>query len=95
MYVIFWLTQSKPGPDPKFMKWFTVRIQSKFNKSHHSPDPVQSKTSPMLISARHCKTPMKMKNKIDSIGSYVWLFLLDFPQTEIACWNSVYVSKIR
>jgi len=38
---------------------------------------------------------MKMKNKIDSIGSYVWLFLLDFPQTEIACWNSVYVSKIR
>ena len=35
--------------------------------------------------ASNCKTPMK--SKIVSIGSYVWLFLLDFPQTEIACWN--------
>ena len=29
------------------------------------------------------QTPMK--SKIVSFGSYVWLFLLDFPQTEIAC----------
>jgi len=33
--------------------------------------------------ARYRKTPMK--SKIVSFGSYVWLFLLDFPQTEIAC----------
>jgi len=33
--------------------------------------------------ARYCKTPMK--SKIVNFGSYVWLFLPDFPQTEIAC----------
>ena len=44
------LTQSKPGPDPKFVKHFAFRIQSKINKIGHSPDPVQSKSSPMLIS---------------------------------------------
>jgi len=33
--------------------------------------------------ARYCKTPMK--SKIVSFGSSVWLFLLDFPQAEIAC----------
>jgi len=32
------------------MKKITVRIQSKANKIRHSPDPVQSKTRPMLIS---------------------------------------------
>jgi len=32
------------------MKQFAVRNQSKFNKIRHSPDPVQSKSSPMLIS---------------------------------------------
>jgi len=32
------------------MKDFTVRIQSKINKIRHSPGPVQSKSSPMLIS---------------------------------------------
>ena len=37
-------------PDPKFMKQFTIRIQSKFDKIRHSPDPVQSKSRPMLIS---------------------------------------------
>jgi len=37
--------------------------------------------------ARYSKTPMK--SKIVSFGSYVWLFLPDFPQTEIACWNSI------
>jgi len=37
--------------------------------------------------ARHFKTPMK--SNIVSIGSYVWLFLLDFTQTEIACWSSI------
>jgi len=47
----FPLTQSKSDPDPKLMKQFTVRIQSKSNKIRHSPDPVQSKSSPLLISA--------------------------------------------
>jgi len=38
-------------PDPKFMKQFTGRIQSKFIKIRHRPDPVQTKSSPMLISS--------------------------------------------
>jgi len=42
-----------------------------------------TKSSQQRKIARHCKTPMK--SNIVSIGSYVWLFLLDFPQTEIAC----------
>ena len=46
----FSLTQSKSGPVPKFMNHFTVRIQSKINKIRHRPDPVQTKSSPMLIS---------------------------------------------
>jgi len=37
--------------------------------------------------ARHCTTPME--SNIVSIGSYVWLFLLDFAQTEIAWCNSI------
>ena len=45
------------------------------------------KISQQHKTARYCKTPMK--SKIVSIGSYVWLFLLDFPQAEIACWNSI------
>jgi len=35
----------------KIVKHFTDRNQSKINKIRHSPDPVQSKSSPMLISA--------------------------------------------
>ena len=42
-----------------------------------------TKTSQQRKTARNCKAPMK--SKIISIGSYVWLFLIDFPQTEIAC----------
>ena len=38
----FPLIQSTSGPDPEFMKHFTDRIQSKFNKIRHSPDSVQS-----------------------------------------------------
>jgi len=34
-----------------------------------------------------------MKSNIVSIESYLWLFLPDFPQIEIACWNS-YVSYL-
>jgi len=30
-----------------------------------------------------CRTPLK--RNINSIASYVWLFLKDFPQTKIAC----------
>jgi len=35
------------------LKWFTLRIQSKFNKTCYNPDSVQSKSRPMLISAAH------------------------------------------
>jgi len=42
-----------------------------------------TKTSQQRKTARHCKTPMI--SNIVSIGSYVWLFLLGFAQTEIAC----------
>ena len=52
---IFPLSQSKSGLDPKFVKKITVRIQSKSNKIRNGPDPVQSKSSPMLISARDFK----------------------------------------
>ena len=52
-----------------------------------------TKRSQQRKTARHCKTPMK--SNIVSIGSYVWLFLLDFVQTEIACWSSVLVNFAR
>jgi len=45
----FPLSQSKSGHDPNFIKRFTVQIQSK--EVHYSPDPVLSKSGPMLISA--------------------------------------------
>ena len=45
------------------------------------------KSSQQRKTARYCKTPMKIK--IVSFGSYVWLFLPDVPQTEIAGWNSM------
>jgi len=38
---------------PWILKCCTIRIQSKFNKISYSPDPAQSKSSPMLISARN------------------------------------------
>jgi len=44
-------TQTNSCPDLKFMKHFTVRIQSKIKKIRHNPDPVKSKSSPMLICA--------------------------------------------
>ena len=52
----FPLTQSKTSLVPKFMKHFTVRVQSKINEIRHSPDPVQSNSSPMLISAAEMST---------------------------------------
>jgi len=42
-----------------------------------------TKSSQQWKTARNCKTPIK--SKIVDIRSYVWLFLLDYPQTEIAC----------
>jgi len=45
-----------------------------------------TKSSQQRKTARHCKT--RMESNIVSIGSYVWLFLLDFPQTEIAWCSS-------
>ena len=41
-----------------------------------------TKNSQQRKTARHRKT--RMKNNIVSIGSYVWLLLLDFAKTEIA-----------
>jgi len=49
------------------------------------------KCSQQRKTARYCKTPMK--RKIVSFGSYFWLFLPDFPQKEIACWNSMLVKS--
>jgi len=46
-----------------------------------------TKSSQQRKTARNYKTPIK--SKIVSIGSYVSLFLLDFPQTEITCLNSI------
>jgi len=48
-----------------------------------------TKSSQQRMTARHCKTPMK--SNIVSIGSYIWLFLLDFAQTEIA-YETLYAS---
>ena len=39
-----------------------------------------TKSSQQRKTATHCKTPMK--SNIVSIGSYVWLFLLDLAQTD-------------
>jgi len=50
----FPISQSKCGPGPKFKKSIPVRFQFKSNKIRHSPEPVQSKSSPMLISADQC-----------------------------------------
>jgi len=41
-----------------------------------------TKSSQQRKTPRHCKS--QMKSNIASIGSYVWLFLLDFAQSEIA-----------
>jgi len=51
------------------------------------------KSSQQSKAARHGKTPMK--SNVVSIGYYVLLFLLDFPQTEIACRNSMLVKSSR
>jgi len=50
-----------------------------------------TKSSQQRKIARDCKTPME-SNAV-SIRSYVWLFLLDFAQTEIACWSSICYSN--
>jgi len=46
-----------------------------------------TKSSQQHKTARDCQTPIK--SNIRRIGSYVWLFLLDFAQTEIAGWSSI------
>jgi len=43
------VSQSKYDPDPKFIKRFTVRIQSKSAEMHYSSESVLSKTSSMVI----------------------------------------------
>jgi len=47
-----------------------------------------TKSSQQCSTARHCKT--LMKSNIVSIGSYVWLFLLDFAITD--CLLKLYMS---
>jgi len=59
---IFPLSLSKSGPDPKLLKKITVRIQSKSNKICHRPDPVQSKSSPMLIYASKHNQKLSTRN---------------------------------
>jgi len=49
----FPLFHSKSGPDPKFLKQFTVWIQSKFNRNRYCPDPVESKSHTHLFNAVH------------------------------------------
>jgi len=47
---------------------------------------VQFSTNKKLATAQDRQTlQTPMKSNIVSTGSYVWLFLQDFPQTEIAC----------
>jgi len=47
----FLLRLLSPIPHGSYiLKSFTVQIQSKFSKIRYSLDPVQSKSSPMLIS---------------------------------------------
>jgi len=52
-----------------------------------------TKSSQQRKTTWDCKT--RMKNIIVRSGSYVWLFLLDFAQTEIACWNYMSVKPAR
>ena len=47
-----------------------------------------------LTNARNRARPPE-KSNIFSIGSYVWLFLLDFAQTEIACRNYMLIKPAR
>ena len=69
--------------------WLRLWLQEK-NEKERTVLPwcsvFQTKSSQQRKTARHCGTPMK--SNIVSIGCYVWL-LLDYPQTEIACWNSI------
>jgi len=46
------------------MKQLTVRIQTRFNKIQHSPDLVQSKSSPMLISDLHTSNSKPETNTV-------------------------------
>jgi len=65
--------QSKSGPDPKFMEHFKIRIQSKINEIRHSPDPVQSKSSSMLISVAHLCC---VSDPWPPLVSWIWLLFL-------------------
>ena len=49
---------SKSGPDPKFLKRFTVRIQSEFKQVRYSPDQVQSNA--------HLWLPRHARQRIES-----------------------------
>jgi len=46
----FPLIQSNSGSEPNFLKHFAVQSQPKINRIRNIPDPLQSKSSPMLIS---------------------------------------------
>jgi len=51
---------------------------------------------PLTKSSQDRNTKKLMKSNIVSIGSYIWLFLQDFLQTVIACWNFMsYLNQLE
>jgi len=76
--------QSKSGPDPKFMEHFKIRIQSKINEIRHSPDPVQSKSSSMLISVAHLCC---VSDPWPPLVSCIWLLFLPSHGCYAVMWH--------
>ena len=51
---------------------------------------VQSSTYKKLATTQDRQTLQNPdESHVVSIASHVWLFLQDFPQTDIACWNPI------
>jgi len=72
------------------MKHFAVRIQSKINKIHQSPDPVQSKSSPMLIS----DIPQYIFNSVSTRGERILIFQLLIHIRKIFAYaNPIFIRK--
>jgi len=79
----FPLTQSKCGSDPKILGQFAIRFQSKINNFRNRPDPVQPKSSPMIISDRHI-LQVKMKTGLPLTGVSLVNIRL-FPFAKLFC----------
>ena len=65
---------------PSLWKWLRKRMKKKKKRYLLVLNFPLTKSSQQCKTATHCKTPMK--SNIVSIGSYVWLFLLDLAQTD-------------